>query len=168
MRVFKEEQRFTQTWLLVLIAIGLIVPIGILSKDLGKEDTNLNYSEFTIILILLLFFSSIIFVFKLKTRIDERGVHYQFFPFHLKYKTLLWTEIQSISVRKYDPIGEYGGWGIKGYNRKNGTAVNVAGNIGIQLLLTTGKKLLIGTQKEADVKRIIAYYQSKSNFNENY
>ena len=76
------------------------------------------------------------------TRIDEKGIHYRFFPFHRKEKIILWTEIQIAQVRKYDAISEYGGWGLKGgFGKKYGTAINTKGNIGIQLVLTNSKKL---------------------------
>jgi hypothetical protein len=39
----------------------------------------------------------------------------------------------------------YGGWGIK--RGIGGLAYNVSGNQGLQLVLTDGRKILIGTQK---------------------
>jgi len=107
---------------------------------------------------------SLIFFFKLTTRIDEKGIHYQFFPFHFKFKLISWNEISKVFVRTYDPIGEYGGWGLKGgWSKSKGKAINVSGDIGIQLELKTGKKLLIGTQKENDAKSVLETYNSKIN-----
>ena len=39
-------------------------------------------------------------------------------------------------------------------------AINVSGDIGIQLELKNGKKLLIGTQKEAEAKSVLQTYQN--------
>ena len=110
----------------------------------------------------------LIFIFKLTTRIDENGIHYQFFPFQFKLKLISWNEITRAYVRIYDPVGEYGGWGLKGgWSKSKGKAINVSGDIGIQLELKTGKKLLIGTQKKEEATKVLQTYQLKINSNYN-
>ncbi len=74
----------------------------------------MSTNEFILTLSGILVSVAFIFFFKLTTRIDEKGIHYQFFPFHFKLKKIAWSEITSATVRTYDPIGEYGGWGLKG------------------------------------------------------
>lgn len=168
MRVFEEEQRFTQSWLIILMALSVLIPLGLIIKEYTEENSAMTSTEF--ISTLLLMFAAIapIFFFRLRTRIDEKGIHYRFFPLHRKLKTIVWPEIASISVRKYDALTEFGGWGFKGgFRRKKGKAINVSGNIGIQLELTSQKKLLIGTQKEYEAKRVIEYYQHKFNHDDN-
>ena len=153
MRIFKEEQRFIQLWLILLLAVSTIVPVTMIIREyLNGKTSLLNLSW---MLILILFATGFIFFFKLKTRIDEKGIHYQFFPFHLKFRLIQWNEIEKIYVRKYNPISEYGGWGLKGgalWNKGKGTAINVSGDIGIQLELKSGKRLLIGTQRKENAK----------------
>ncbi|QMU66649.1 MAG: hypothetical protein GKR88_05560 [Flavobacteriaceae bacterium] len=69
--------------------------------------------------------------------------------------------MESVTIRKYNAITKYGGWGLKGnFRRKRGKAVTVSGNTGIQLTLKNTQKLLIGTQKENDVKKVVATYAS--------
>ncbi|MGK0329715.1 MAG: hypothetical protein ACJAXF_003214, partial [Polaribacter sp.] len=66
--------------------------------------------------------------------------------------------------RTYLPISEFGGWGLRGgffFNKGKEKAVNISGNIGIQLILKSGKKLLIGTQKESEAKSVLETYKSK-------
>lgn len=41
--------------------------------------------------------------------IHEEGVEVHFFPFNFYRKRVQWSDIQSIEVRKYNPIGEFGG-----------------------------------------------------------
>ena len=162
MKVFIEEQRFTQTWLIVLIAIGFLVPIVVMINEMIKSDSDLTSTEFMLTILFTLVCLLPIFLFKLKTRIDEKGIYYQFFPFHFKTRFIAWSAIENAYVRNYNPISEYGGWGIKGgflWNRKNGKAVNVSGDIGLQLELKNGKRLLIGTQKENEVKQVLANYK---------
>jgi hypothetical protein len=164
MRVFLEQQRFTQTWLIVLISVSTIAPLAIVINAFLKEKSTMSLTELIVISISLILCLGIIFVFKLKTRIDEKGIHYQFFPFHLSYKTITWQEINKAHIRKYDAISEYGGWGLKGgalWNKKNGKAINVKGDLGIQLELKNNKKLLIGTQKPNDAQQTITHYLKK-------
>ncbi|MDA9290132.1 hypothetical protein N9P84_04475 [Polaribacter sp.] len=159
MKVFKEEQRFRQVWLMVLLGFSLLVPVGLIINEYIKDNTSMTTNEFLGSLIGIIASVLMIFIFKLSTRIDEKGIHYQFFPFHFSMKTLLWSEITKAEVRTYDPIGEYGGWGLRySFNKKKGNAVNVSGDIGIQLTLKNGKKLLIGTQKKEAVSRVLKTY----------
>ncbi|KGL62879.1 hypothetical protein [Polaribacter sp. Hel1_85] len=164
MKVFKEEQRFTQTWLIVLLAFSIIVPIAIIVKEYFKENTKMTTNEFVLTLAGILISVLFIFLFKLTTRIDEKGIHYQFFPFHFSMRLIAWNEISKAGIRTYFPISEFGGWGLKGgffFNKGRGKAINVSGDIGIQLVLKNGEKLLIGTQKKEEVNRVLETYKNK-------
>ena len=164
MKVFKEEQRFTQSWLIVIVIISALVPVGVIINEYSKSNTNMSFTVLLLTTLSIIFFSGLIFFFKLKTRIDEIGIHYQFSPFHFSLRTIKWNEIQKAYVRNYDPIGEYGGWGLKGgWSKSKGKAINVSGDIGLQLELKNGKKLLIGSQKENELKQVISNYKSTLN-----
>lgn len=163
MKVFKEEQRFTQTWLHILLVLGSIIPIySIVTGWMNSLDKSLTANSSSLIsLTAILFVHVLIYKCVLKTKIDEYGIHYQLFPFHLKFKTKKWNEIKNIHVRQYNPIYEYGGWGIRYTFSKKGVAVNIKGDKGIQLELRNGKKLLIGTQKKDDVALVLRTYENK-------
>ncbi len=117
MRVFNETQRFTQWWLWLVLVVTMIAALAkpIVAwaqsnfKDNSVFDTSFWISCATMFLVLLLFN-----LFKLTTVIDEKGISYHFFPFHLKPKLLHWNEIENIGTRKYKPLKEYGGWGYNG------------------------------------------------------
>ncbi|MFD1063397.1 hypothetical protein ACFQ1Q_09090 [Winogradskyella litorisediminis] len=160
MKIFKEEQRFTQLWLIVLMIVSVIVPVAVILKDADNMSTSNLITSLSVIILA----PAIIFLFKLKTRMDEKGIYYQFIPFHFKKRFIAWNEISNAYVRTYDPIGEYGGWGIKGgvfWNKKKGIAVNVKGDIGIQLELKNGKKILIGTQLKEQAQSTINNYRKE-------
>ena len=164
MKVFKEQQRFTQTWLVFLLIVSTLIPFGILINEFVKNESTMKIETLFWVMGLLLVFTIPIFFFRLITRIDEKGIHYQFLPFHFSLKTIRWNEITKAYIRVYDPIGDYGGWGLKGgalWNSKNGKAINVSGDVGIQLELTNGKKLLIGTQKKVEATRVLETYKHK-------
>ncbi|MDV7185707.1 hypothetical protein R3X25_00315 [Lutibacter sp. TH_r2] len=161
MRVFEESQKFTQTWLMIVLIIGLIAPILTITNQWSeKTDKNLiSNLDLLLPLVIFILVVSFILIIKLKTRIDKDGIKYQFYPIQLKYKTITWAEIEKAYVRKYNPISEYGGWGFKGgfFFVKRGIAYNISGNIGIQLELKSGKKLLIGTQLKEKAEQAINY-----------
>lgn len=164
MKIFKEKQRFTQTWLIAILAIGIIIPIIAVTKEYLEINTAMSANEFVLTIGGIVISAAFVFFFQLKTRIDENGIQYQFSPFHLKVKHINWQEIETAQVRIYNPIGEYGGWGIKGgalWNKEKGKCVNISGDIGIQLVLKNGKKLLIGTQKEEEARSVLKNYNSK-------
>ena len=164
MKIFKEEQRFTQTWLKIILAISLIVPIIVVSKEYLEENSKITTNEFILTLVGITASVAFIFFIKLKTSIDEKGIHYQFYPFHLKMKLIKWEAIKKAQVRTYDPISEYGGWGLKGgsfWNKEKGKCVNISGNIGIQVEFKNGKNLLIGTQKKEKATHVLKTYKNR-------
>jgi hypothetical protein len=77
----------------------------------------------------------------------------KFFPIHQKWYHFSWDEIDKYEKIEYRPILEYGGWGIR--IGIHGKAYNVSGNRGIRLVFSTGKRLLIGTQRPDDFERTI-------------
>jgi hypothetical protein len=98
---------------------------------------------------------------RLESRIDEKGVHYRFFPFINKWRTLPKSQIRSLKVINYSPLTDYGGWGIKG--NKTTKAFSIIGDMG--LLIDTGdkKKIMIGTRKESELKAFLRYWQEENN-----
>ncbi|MET6991839.1 DUF6141 family protein [Sediminicola arcticus] len=163
MRVFQETQRFNQ-WYMRLISLGLLAFLlfslyqWFIAKDaVGNVPPDDSIGQLVVIFVLVLTIL-LLFLIQLKTEIDERGVHYRFIPFHFKNKTITWGDIKECYVRTYSPIMEYGGWGYR-LTFKNGKAFNVSGNEGIQLVLKSGKKILIGTQKESEAMVVITKYK---------
>ena len=164
MKVFKEEQRFKQVWLIIILVICTIIPIISIIQKFLKENKTISTKEFIATIVVILVAISILFFFKLTTKIDEKGIHYQFFPFHFSMKLIHWSEISKAGIRTYFPVSEFGGWGLRGgffFNKGKGKAINVSGNIGIQLELKNGEKLLIGTLMKSEVTRVLETYKDK-------
>ena len=148
--IFAETQRFNQWWLFAILGLVTIpfvtffVYQEVTGKLIGNHPMNNNQYIFTIAVICLI--DSLFFLLRLQTRIDADGVHVRFFPFKFNYGHYKWDEIEKVSIRNYDPISEYGGWGIR-YSFKDGKALTTSGNRGIQIQTKSGKKILIGTQR---------------------
>jgi hypothetical protein len=150
---FKEEQRFTQWWLwLILIAVALIPVYGIIKQVIGGEQFGDNpLSDFGLIflLIFMIGFLALFWIMKLSTEIDDASIKMNFYPF--TKKEIKWTEIKSAEVLNY---GFVGGWGIR-LGTKYGTVYNTSGNIGLAIVLKNNQKLCIGTIKETELKEVI-------------
>ena len=163
MKIFTEKQRFNQWWLYVIIGaslLAMIIPLALNSDEMLNDKAAKIALSISFLLIFATVF--IIRMITLHTRIDEKGIHYRFTPFHRKQYLIVWNDISNIYVRKYNAISEYGGWGYRGnILRSSGKAYNVRGNQGIQIELTSGKKILIGTQKEVEAERVLNLYKSK-------
>ena len=143
--IFREVQRFRQAWvwvLLLLVLLALTVPV--MGGMLGP----------LVSLVMVLAGSGLIwlfFVMRLVTEVRADGIYLGFFPF--SSQKIMYTTIVGHRVREYRPIREYGGWGVR-FNR-SGRAYTVSGNLGVQLELSNGKGLLIGTQDPDEFLRAI-------------
>ena len=56
-------------------------------------------------------------------------------------------------ARPYSPIGDYGGWGLRGL--AGNKAYNVWGSEGLQLVFKSGNRLLLGTQHPAELREAL-------------
>ena len=71
------------------------------------------------------------------------------------------AEIKSAKAVKYNPILDYGGWGIR-YRFKT-KAYNIKGNKGVRIYLKNGKNILFGSQKHKEFAKIINQNLLQSN-----
>lgn len=170
MRVFSETQRFDQWWLIALMVIVSAITIGFIVVGYTKIEpeeitpyliTSIPAGFITIVV------TGAIFFVKLKTRIDETGIHYGFWPFQKKLKTASWAEIERVYTRKYKPLREFGGWGYKFSLKGNGKVYNTKGNMGIQIVFKDQRKTLVGTQQPDVAQKVLHNYISKDTLYEN-
>ncbi|GHV71610.1 hypothetical protein FACS189420_7290 [Bacteroidia bacterium] len=170
---FQESQKFALWSRLLMMAVNILFIFGcfsqiILGKPWGDRPMgNISLILFTLFLLLVAIGFSFI---KMQTIVNQEGVYVKMFPFHLKYKFFSWDTIAKSYIRKYKPIIEYGGWGFRSSLLRVGSintnpiriginsnvAYNMSGNIGLQLIFTNGKKLLIGTHKQAELAEILS------------
>ncbi len=148
---FAEEQHFDQIWLWAIMGIQLLVVMVPLVL------TGQAWWTMVIVLVAMVLSMAMLGSLKLSTWMDAEGVHYKMKLFHWRVRTVTWDEIDQIHVRKYSPVKEYGGWGLR-YG-SNGWAFNVRGNYGIQLLKKDGGRILLGTQKPDEVSAYLAAKQ---------
>jgi hypothetical protein len=149
--LFSEKQRFRQWWLwVILLALDGLFIFGIYKQVItGKQfgdkpmsNTGILLTATSVILLTIMFINM-----RLETQIKKDGVYLKFFPFHLSFRRYTWDKISESFVRQYNPIGEYGGWGIRFGFFGKGKAYSVSGNKGLQVEFSDTKRVLIGTNK---------------------
>jgi len=158
-RVFRESQHFRQPWLwLLLLGIDAVIIYGIIAELVFNSPLGDNPASIGTMLVILFFmaaFTLLFVIMRLDTEIQHDGIYYRFYPFHRKLRGLSKSTISEAYIRKYNPILEFGGWGIRiGWVGK-GMAFNVSGNMGLQIEYSRGKKLLIGTKKPKEVEQAL-------------
>ena len=153
--LFKERQRFKQWWLwLILLGTNGLFLFGVFKQVIGGEQFGDNPMSNAGLLIAtgLTFALTLLFInFRLDTTIKKDGIYVRFFPLHFKFKHYSWDSLTKSFVRQYSPLTEYGGWGLRLGLFGKGTAFNVSGDKGLQRQFTDNKKLLIGTNKPAEL-----------------
>ncbi|MDR1757706.1 MAG: hypothetical protein LBR51_01930 [Bacteroidales bacterium] len=157
---FYERQRLSP-WFIIISLLLLI----------GATIVSLQGNVIALLIILVIVVTTILlyFIFKMHTFIDENGLTIKMFPVIWKREHFAWDEIAGAYVRQYKPIMEYGGWGyrtniikVKGVKFSlsrtpfhKEVAYNMQGNIGLQLILKDGRKVLIGTQKPEEIEELL-------------
>ncbi len=152
--LFSETQFFGKKWWPILLPTAIIpVAMALAPKNPFSADADPDAGVGLLVVLSVLSLTwGLFFAMRLRTRITDEGVHVRFWPFHLRGDVFFpWEKIQKAYVRTYNPLFEYGGWGLR-YGFSHGKAYNVWGNKGLQLELADGKKVLIGTQDPEGLK----------------
>ena len=145
---FFEVQYFWQqplTWIVWLVCIPTI-------WLLYREDAIHGLFAYVSILLMIVVIA-LVMLSKLTTEVSETGISFRMTPFHNKVRSYEWSDIDTVEVRKYSPLKEYGGWGLR--IGLQGTAYNVKGNMGLQLVTHEGKRILIGTQRPGELVEVL-------------
>lgn len=157
---FREEQRYTQWWVWLLISGSYavsVVPLwyGVYVQSATGQPWGNNPTDTgklaVVATVMTIFMSALVWIFavqKLETEVAQDGVRFRYLPFIRKWKFIPSTMIQRYTVGKYTPISTYGGWGIRKGGRKAGNAYTISGSIGMTLNLTDGKTILLGTARK--------------------
>jgi len=162
---FQEEQGFSNFWFWVFIIIVFttfltptIVALYsqiVLDTPYGENPKSIESLLIISGILLLVYLAAILLfrIMKLVVVVRQDGVFYRYPPFIIKEQQFRVEDIEFFKIRKYKPIMEYSGWGIRYSWAKSGRAFTVKGKLGLQLYLKDGKKVLFGTQRAEVLKR---------------
>ncbi len=160
---YREVQRFTQPllWLFILATLlFVLVTFGWALYQqlvLGQPWGNRPMSDTALILsscgaigisaaIVLLFV-----VLRLEVEVRDDGVYVAFRP--ISRRVFSFAEIRQCTARKYQPLRNYGGWGLRSNFRSN--AYTVRGDEGVWLEFHDQKPILVGSQRAEELADVV-------------
>ena len=129
--IFREVQRFRQPWIWALLGgVALLVLV------LGPVAWGG--------LLVVGAVAGLVYSLRLLTEVRADGIYLKMSPLHRSFRRISWSEIERYESRRYRPLREFGGWGIRWVPGK--LAYNVSGNRGIWIERTDGRVVLVGSQ----------------------
>jgi|GEM_PF-6447484 len=144
--LFSEKQKCLQSLVVILLMwIWILIP-----------QLSLFGNTYTLPLWFFLFFIgySLLFVIlyfrsRLITSIGQDGIKVSS---RKKSEYYPWDEIKELSIIKYNPL-RYGGWGAT--RKREYTLFTASGDRAVQLVLTDGRKVIIGTRKPDEINSVL-------------
>ena len=101
-KVFVEQQRFKR-WILISVMViplvGGIVPLILAENDVPEFNSD-GFWGLTITFTTIAFVFLLILSVRLRTKINEQGIYYQFFPNQFSEKFIPWNNIESCYLKK--------------------------------------------------------------------
>jgi hypothetical protein len=152
--LFEEFQGYQQKRLRLFMRVCIgIAAFLLIMRLFVSDDPNIRQAIFVLtgLSAIALFIRSI----RLHTVITTAGIYVRYFPFSARYTFVGWENIKQCSLRQYNPLAEYGGWGIKMIAPENGWSYSFSGTTGLQIEFRDGTKLLIGTKSANEIKAIL-------------
>lgn len=113
--IYTQEQKFHPSWIIGSLLFSLTVVAG----TAYQQGALLSTGVLTLIVFLLLLHAALLAA-RLQLRINEEGIQYRFFPFHIKTHKVNWQEVEEVKLNRFSALPEYGSWGIR-YNFFYGT-----------------------------------------------
>jgi hypothetical protein len=149
---FREAQDLGILPLLILLGVGILVPLLMAcgSWCLAQRGQRIGAGVLVVTgLFMFLLCAWILVSFGvMTTEVTPAGVRVSFGWRPSYSRTIPASQIQAVEVVRYDPMAEYGGWGIRhNLHSPNDHALNQVGNQGVRLQLEGGERLLIGSEQ---------------------
>lgn len=148
---FREEQRFRESWLWLLLAIPLAIAVWALLVTPGGPRVG----RIAVVLVILAV-GALFGLARLETTVTADAVVVMF---HGLWPT---RRIKLDDIAEYAPMRysmwDSGGWGV--HFGLAGLTYNVSGNEGLHFRLTSGARVLVGTQHPGEFAAAIAKAQA--------
>ena len=161
--LFHEVQHSRQWWLWLLVVVVTAASWYSFVNQVVLGGAVGDHPASNLLISIIWFLAGVAFpvffiVLRLEVTVRSDRIDIRYFPlFRRSYPA---NGIEKAYARVYRPLAEYGGWGVR-WSPANGWAYNTGGNTGVQLQLTSGKKLLIGSQRAEELQKAIAAMMSK-------
>lgn len=146
--LFHERQHLPPQLMAFVLAGTAIAAFGVIeaSRQAGQDQAGALVIALVALPTLLIFAT-----LQLTTVVDEAGVHVS--GMWMINRRIKFADIASAETRTYRPLVEHGGWGFR--MGRDGKAYNARGDEGVQLVLISGERVLIGSQRAGELERLI-------------
>lgn len=155
--IFREVQRWHPAVRLLFLLSVLVADAGVIAACLTAKQDSSDAVPLLLAVALVgipsLGLALLLWPSRLETEVQPDGVAVRFFPFHFDWRRFPAGALRECYARRYSPIREYGGWGIR-YGWQ-GRAYNISGREGVQLVFKNGKRLLIGSRRPQELETAI-------------
>lgn len=155
--LFREEQRFRDVWWIMLLVLGLAAfqwAVAIQQLILGRVVGNNPAPDAVVWLLWLVAgigFPLFFWRLRLVVAVYADKVDIRLAPF--AHRVIPRAEIAQARPIDYRPLRDFGGWGVRGWGRR--VAYNVHGSRGVELTLTDGRVVVLGSQTPEALARTI-------------
>ena len=151
--LFREVQRFRHWffWIPIVVVVGVIwwqfIQQIVVGRPPGTEPIS-DWAAWVLTIVFGIGFPVFAAIVRLVTEVRPGTLSIRLIPF--RGRVISTQEIRSADSREYSPMREFGGWGVR-LAADGGKAYNAHGNTGVQLVLTDGKRVLVGTQRAEEL-----------------
>ena len=149
--IIYQEKSSTKLWAFILIPLLSVVVLLDFLINNSPKFTQDPEAQWTIIIPILGFL--LLYFIKLEWKFTVSEFRYRFFPFIIKERIIPYSDIQTMSVMKINPLFEFGGWGLR--RGKLGKAYTTDGNLILHIELKSGQKLNFTVKNKVEVERVI-------------
>lgn len=149
---YQERHTISDTGIRILFFSSSFITLAIMLYALTEENKTEGDSVtelllvFFLVLVIQVGVYFLVFNTPLEIKVSAAGMHYKYFPFVWKEKTISFSEIAEWHMRKISPFGEFGGWGYrKKWGKNKATGLVLKDGKGIELKKTDGKRLVFSS-----------------------
>lgn len=162
---FSETQKFKQVWVWVLV--GLVMggalaflwwgiyqqvylghPFGDHPRPDGALVLGVLFETFMCIVI-----AAVLGSIKMVVETGPDALQVRFFPF--KKMEISYGNIREFQVRDYQPLKEFGGWGMRRSWDGKTKAFNMSGRRGVELFLLDGSRVMLGSLRADELGEVL-------------
>jgi hypothetical protein len=154
---FREVQRISMWWVWLAVLVPAVVMGCIFVEQIvhGRphgEHPGPDWLVWVLTVFLCVGVPALLLILRLTVTVADGGIHIRYYPF--VNRTIPFSDIHSFRARRYRPIREFGGWGIRsGLGKKS--AYNASGDLGVELYLKDMKSIMLGSQRHEELAAAI-------------
>jgi len=151
--VYHEVQARPPWWAVAVVVVAAVdVWVLFLLRVVFNQNEAPLWLTWALLLLVGVGLPAFMVANRLIITVTETDVRVQFVPLaDVRYP---YEQIRAVERRTYSAIREYGGWGLRtGWGSKR--AFNMRGHEGVELTLTDGSKIMLGSENAAELESVI-------------